>query len=60
MAWLSSEGTAQTHGDGLLAVGGTDMTVSVISMASATVVALLKGHTSVRKPARAAAVSTPH
>ena len=48
MAWLSSSGTTQTHGDGLLAVGGTDKTVSVISMASATVVAQLKGHTNVR------------
>ena len=48
MAWLASEGTTQTHGDGLLAVGGADTTVYVISMASATVVALLKGHTNVR------------
>jgi hypothetical protein len=53
VAWLSSEGTPQTHGDGLLAVGGSDMTVSVISMASATVVALLKGHTNVRTPVTA-------
>ena len=48
VAWLSSEGTTQIHGDGLLAVGGTDTNVSVISMASASVVALLKGHTNVR------------
>lgn len=50
VAWLSSEGTAQTHGDGMLAVGGADKTVSVISMASASVVSLLKGHTNVRTP----------
>ena len=48
VAWLSSDGTSQAHGDGMLAVGGTDMTVSVISMASSAVVALLKGHTNVR------------
>ena len=54
VAWLSSEGTSQTHGDGLLAVGGTDTNVSVISMASASVVALLKGHTNVRRAVRGA------
>ena len=52
VAWLSSDGTSQTHGDGLLAVGGTDTNVSVISMASSSVVALLKGHTNVRRTAR--------
>ena len=49
VAWLSSDGTSQIHGDGLLAVGGTDTNVSVISMASSSVVALLKGHTNVRR-----------
>ena len=46
--WLSSKGTPETHGDALLAVGGADNAVSVISVASAAVVSLLKGHAQAR------------
>ena len=46
--WMPSVGTRQEHGDGVLAVGGADNAVSVISMASSAVVSLLKGHTQVR------------
>ena len=44
--WLPSAAqTAHVHGDALLAVGGKDSCVSVISLASCAVVRLLKGHT---------------
>jgi hypothetical protein len=60
--WLSAVDTPQTHGDALLAVGGADNTVSIISMASAAVVSLLKGHTQARADthARAGAVDCVH
>ncbi len=53
--WLASAGTTQTHGDALLAVGGADNTVSLISMAASAVTAQLKGHTQARRCVASAA-----
>ena len=63
--WLPSTAqTAHVHGDALLAVGGKDSCVSVISLASCAVIRLLKGHTQVScsvhgVPAGAVADSAP-
>mmetsp|Transcript_21529 Transcript_21529/g.47227 ORF Transcript_21529/g.47227 Transcript_21529/m.47227 type:complete len:395 (-) Transcript_21529:329-1513(-) len=43
--WLSSKETKEEFGDALLAVAGRDNCVSVISVVSSRVIALLKGHT---------------
>jgi hypothetical protein len=53
--WLTALNSPQTHGDALLAVGGADNTVSIISMASAAVVSLLKGHAQARTQAHVCA-----
>ena len=45
--WLSSQHSEEEFGDTLLAVAGRDNSVSVISVVTSAVVALLKGHTKV-------------
>jgi hypothetical protein len=48
--WLSSRHSEEEFGDTLLAVAGRDNSVSIISVVSSAVVALLKGHTKARGP----------
>lgn len=48
--WLSSRHSEEEFGDTLLAVAGRDNSVSVISVVTSAVVALLKGHTKARGP----------
>mmetsp|Transcript_4246 Transcript_4246/g.7218 ORF Transcript_4246/g.7218 Transcript_4246/m.7218 type:complete len:389 (-) Transcript_4246:20-1186(-) len=43
--WLSSKETKEEFGDALLAIAGKDNCVSVISVVSSRVIAMLKGHT---------------
>ena len=45
--WLSSKETQEEFGDALLAIAGRDNCVSIISVVSSRVIALLKGHTKV-------------